>query len=385
MDTKFLKTDRSWIEIDLSALQHNIKELSQLLKTPNQIMAVIKADAYGHGAVRIGKELEKLGVSSFAVATLDEAIELRQHHIQGNILILGFTPVHHAHLLQKYHLTQTVIDYDYALLLNRMDCHINIHIKIDSGMHRLGEDYHDVECIQKLFHLSHLHVTGIFSHLCVADSSQNQDILFTQQQFKNFNNVINKLKDAGYDVGKVHIQSSYGLLNYPEFQYDLIRLGIAIYGVQSSQDTYMKSEINLSPVLSLQTRIVSIHQFTKGTSIGYGRTYTLSRNSLIAVVPLGYADGLPRQLSSHQKVLIHGQRVPIIGQICMDQLMIDVTTLPLVKINDMVTVIGSNENQLIRVEEIAQNAETISNEILSRIGQRLPKIYLKNGYIYEID
>lgn len=384
MDIIELKTDRSWVEIDLDALKHNVHEISSLLSEKSQIMAVIKADAYGHGAIIVAKELESLGITFFAVATIDEAITLRKNNIQSDILILGYTSYHLAHFLKEYRLTQTVIDYNYGRMLNDMHYDINIHIKIDSGMHRLGENYQDISHIKKIYQLSSLHVTGLFSHLCVADSQRKEDILFTKEQFSHFHKTINQLESAGLNVGKVHMQSSYGLLNYNEEQFDFARIGISLYGVQSSVDDYIKNRLELKPVLSIQSRVACIHQIKKGASIGYGRTYQLQHNSMIAVVPLGYADGLPRHLSSHQDVLIHGQRAPIIGRICMDQLMVDVTHIQNIHINDIVTIVGENGNQRIHIEELSKNAQTISNEILSRIGQRLPKIYIKKGkVIYE--
>lgn len=297
MDILKYQTNRSWVEINLDALEHNVKEITKLLDSTNQIMAVVKADAYGHGAIKIAQELEKLGIHYFAVATIDEAIILRVNHIHGQILILGFTAPHLAPLLQKYHLIQTVIDYDYGQQLNAMRLPLHIHIKIDSGMHRLGADYHDFTHIQQLFKFPYLHVDGVFSHLCVADSLKEEDIAFTNQQILHFNQTIQQLQNLGCDVGKVHIQSSYGLLNYPEYHYDYARIGIALYGVQSSQDDYVKHMLKLKPVLSIQSHIACIHHYPAGSSLGYGRSYTLERDSLIAVVPLGYADGLPRQLS----------------------------------------------------------------------------------------
>lgn len=384
MDIIELKTDRSWVEVDLDALCHNVYKISTLLSEKSQIMAVVKADAYGHGAIMIAKELENLGITFFAVATIDEAITLRKNNIQSDILILGYTSPHLAHFLKEYRLTQTVIDYNYGRMLNDMNYDIHIHIKIDSGMHRLGEDYQDISHIKKIYQLSYLHVTGVFSHLCVADSQSKKDILFTKKQFSHFHKTINQLQLAGLNVGKVHMQSSYGLLNYNEEQFDFARIGISLYGVQSSFDDYIKNHLALKPILSIQSRIVCIHQIKKGAFIGYGRSYQMQHNSMVAVVPIGYADGLPRHLSSHQDVLIHGQRAPIIGKICMDQLMIDVTHIHNIHVNDIVTIVGGNGNQIIHIEEISKNAQTISNEVLSRIGQRLPKIYIKKGkVIYE--
>lgn len=375
-----IKKQRSWIEIDLDALYYNLDQITQIV-SKETIMAVIKADAYGHGAIKIAQSLEAYGIDHFAVASLDEAIELRKNHIQGMILILGYTSPTSAKLLNQYQLTQTLIDFEYAKQLNQMGYPIQCHIKIDSGMHRLGEDCLDIDHIIAFYHLSNLQITGIFSHLCVADSSLKEDITFTKLQFQHFNHLIETLKKRHYPVDQVHMQSSYGLLNYPQYHYDYVRLGIAMYGVASSLNAPYQCQINLHPVLSLYSHIIHIHSYHKGDLIGYGRTYHFSRDSKIAVIPLGYADGYPRHLSNHQNVLIHGFFAHIVGRICMDQLMIDITDIPHVKIGDKVTIIGKDHNHMIRVEEISEHAQTISNEILSRMGKRLPKFYKQKGYL----
>ena len=372
-----IDTQRSWIEIDFNALHHNLDQICTLV-SKKTIMAVIKADAYGHGAIAIAKDLEAYGIESFAVASLDEAIVLRENNIKG-ILILGYTDPRLAYLLNKYQLTQTLIDLDYAKQLDQEGYFLQGHIKIDSGMHRLGEDYHDINRILAFYQFSHLKITGIFSHLCVADSSLQEDIAFTQQQFIHFQKLIESLKKRHCPIGKVHIQSSYGLLNYPKYHFDYVRLGIAMYGVASSLDAPYQNQIHLRPVLSLYSRIIHIQTYHQGDCLGYGRTYHFSRDSKIAVIPIGYADGYPRQLSNQQNVLIHGFFAPIVGRICMDQLMVDITDIPYVKIGDKVTLIGHDHNNSIRVEEISEHAQTISNEILSRMGKRLPKIYIEKG------
>lgn len=371
---------RSYLEIDLQALKHNVSQLMTLLPSLDHFMAVVKADAYGHGAVALCHELEYLGVSSFAVATLSEAIELREAHIQGDILILGYTDPKQVALLHHYQLIQTIVDTAYAKTLNEQGIDIQVHIAIDTGMHRLGDGYNDIDAIQDIYTLSHLHVKGIFSHLCVSDTQDSSSIDFTHQQIQSFFQIIDTLRQRHYDVGKVHIQSSYGLLHYPHIPCDLARIGISLYGVDSSLADKKNNPLSLKPLLSLKSKIILLRHVQKDETIGYGRTYQTTSSQKIAVIPIGYADGLPRTLSNCGHVLIRGQKAPIIGRICMDQMMVDVTNIEHVEVNDEVTIIGEDHDEKIMVEDIADNSETISNEILSRLGQRLPKVYKGGSY-----
>lgn len=375
MKEQMYDCQRSWLEIDLHALKHNVNELTSLLDGKHQFMAVMKADGYGHGAVRLSQELNKMGIDHFAVATLSEAIELRKNHVKGDILILGYTDPSCAFVLKKYHFIQTIIDYEYALALEKENIDIQAHIAIDSGMHRLGNTKDDFMKIKTIYSLSHLHIQGIFSHLCVSDEHSYSSQQFTQYQIDNFFQIIELLKQAGINVGKVHIQSSYGLLNYPYLHCDYARIGISMYGVYSSLNDYSETDMSLLPVLSLKSKIILIRDVESNETIGYGRTFQTHQKRKIAVVPIGYADGMPRSLSNQGQVILHGQLVPIVGRICMDQLMIDVTDIEHVQTGDIVTVIGKDGNIYQGVEKIAEQSDTISNEIFSQLGHRLPRVY----------
>lgn len=366
---------RSWIEIDLSSLRHNVHALLSLMPNKEQFMAVVKADAYGHGAVRIAEELNKMGIFCFAVATLGEAIELREGGIQGDILILGYTDPLQVSFIQHYHLLQTVTDYDYAVVLNQMRVDIDVHIAIDTGMHRLGNCYDEVSKVEAVFALNCLHVKGIFSHLCVSDSLKEEDIEFTKKQLYYYFQLIDTLQRKNYDIGKTHIQSSYGLLNYPYLCCDYVRIGILLYGVYSSQNDQIQSSISLQPVLSLKSQIILIRHIKTDETIGYGRTYKASKDKVIAVIPIGYADGLPRALSNRGHVLVRGKKVPIVGRICMDQTMIDVSNIENIQVGDIVTIIGKDGKHCQSCENISDELHTISNETLSRLGYRIPRLY----------
>lgn len=368
--------DRAYLEIDLKNLEHNVKVLKNAMPPHCELMAVAKAECYGHGMYGTTVYLNQIGVSAFAVATIDEGIRLRKYGISGEILILGYTSPMRAKELCKYKLTQTLIDYEYSLLLDEQGYKVTAHIKVDTGMHRLGFDADDTKEIVTAFSLKNIEITGIFTHLCSADSRAEEDVDFTRKQIGKFYNSLDNLRKSGIRIPKVHIQSSYGLLNYPEIKSDYVRAGIALYGVLSSPNDETKLKLDLRPVLSLKARVVLLRKIRKGETVGYSRAFTASRDSLIAILPIGYADGFPRNLSCGKSiVLICGQKAPIIGKICMDQLAVDVTDISNIKIGSIATLIGKDENDEIAAPTVAENSESITNELLSRMGRRLNIIY----------
>ncbi|QHQ62388.1 serine racemase VanT catalytic subunit [Anaerocolumna sedimenticola] len=366
---------RAWIEINLNHLRHNVKEFQSILPKNCTLMAVVKANAYGHGDIRISKELNKIGVTSFAVATLSEGVQLRKNGVKGEILIFGYTHPQDFKLLVKYRLIQTVVDLEYAQILNRYGSKIKVHIKIDTGMHRLGENYNNISNLEAIFNLKNLVILGAYTHLSVSDSLTKENTAFTKAQIEHFYKTIQNLNDFGYNPGRLHIQSSYGVLNYPELSCDYARIGIALYGVLSSAYDKTRVSIDLKPVLSVKARIVMTKTIEKGDAVSYGRTFTASEERKIATVTIGYADGIPRNLEDGY-ILVNGYPAPIIGRICMDQLMIDITDIPGVEPDEIVTVIGINETNQIKAEEIAMNSGTITNELLTRLGNRLKRIYI---------
>jgi serine/alanine racemase len=368
---------RSWLEINTKNLKYNALLLKRLMPPDCEMMAVVKADAYGHGAVKVSKCMNEIGVRAFAVATIDEGIELRKRGIQGDILILGFTDLSRAYDLRHYRLIQTVIDYQYAVLLSNSRYSIQVHIKVDTGMHRLGICVEEVYKITEVFQLDGLKVSGIFTHLCEADDLEEEAVKYTRGQIDRFYQMLKQLEDKGIAIPKVHIQSSYGLLNYPELQCDYARIGIALYGSLSSQGDNTRLPAQLHPVLALKARVIMIREVAAGESVSYGRDFMIRKDSRIAVLPIGYADGLPRNLSyGSGSVLLHGRRVPIIGRICMDQLLIDVTEIPGVKPGDVATLIGVDGQEEILATSVAKSAGSITNELFSRMGARLERIYI---------
>ena len=352
---------RAWIELNIDNLVHNISQFKNILSPQCAIMPAIKANAYGHGAVIIAEALQDLGIKDFCVATVNEAIELREAGISGQLLILGYTSPKQFSDLVHYNLTQTVIDYPYAKLLNDYGQAVFVHIGIDTGMHRLGERSENIKDIYKIWEFKNLKITGVYSHLCVSDGTGDAE--------RNLRKGIRHFK--------AHIQGSYGVLNYPSLKFDYVRLGIALYGVLSSPRDTIISDIKLKPVLSLKARIACVKQLHKGEAIGYGFTYKAAKEMQIATVTIGYGDGIPRELSNKGFVLINGKKAAIIGRICMDQLMIDVTGIQGVSCGEEVILIGKSGDSEILAADLADSIDTISNEILCQLGSRLGRVSIK--------
>ncbi len=367
-------TERAWIEINLEHLTHNAGILSDAMPECCELMAVVKAHAYGHGDFETAVCLERTGVRAFAVATIDEGIRLRKYGIRGEILVLGYTDVCRAGELKKYDLMQTVVDFSYAGALNEQGKAVKVHIKIDTGMHRLGISWKDSVDVKLVFAMKNITVLGMYTHLSCADSLEPEDVSFTEMQLKRFFGLADALgKDLLKNV-KLHVQSSYGLLNYPDIHCHYVRAGIALYGVSSSPDKRTKLSLDLRPVLSLKSRAVLVRDVKKGESVGYGRQFTAECDSRIAILPVGYADGVPQNLSGpNGSVLIRGKQVPIAGKICMDQLAVDITDTEAETGDEAVLVCAGNHDSL-SAASVAEISGSISNELLSRLGERLPVV-----------
>nr|WP_300789322.1 alanine racemase [uncultured Acetatifactor sp.] len=390
---------RAWIEVDTRALAHNVDTLRARLPQGCRLMPAVKAQGYGHGAVLISRELNALGVDAFCVAGIGEAIELREADIRGEILILGYTPPEDFPLLAQYQLIQTVIDYPYACLLSQAEADIHVHIGIDTGMHRLGIRCEEIDDIRAVYDLPHIVIDGLFTHLCASDSPLPEHRAFTEAQVRAFYQVVDYLKDAGCPCPSLHLLASYGLLTLlqgrsglreePSRRFaerriasaelklaaDYVRPGIALYGVMSTEADTGPWKGILKPVLSLKAKVVSVRPLYAGEGAGYGIAFTAEEDMRIAAVSIGYADGLPRELS-HGKgsVLIGGHRAPIIGRICMDQTIVDVSGIPRIQPGDTAVIIGTDRGEEITAGQIAEQCGTITNEILSRLGARLDRV-----------
>ncbi|MEA4932326.1 MAG: serine racemase VanT catalytic subunit [Lawsonibacter sp.] len=365
---------RAWIELSRDALRHNVEALRALLPDGCELMPAVKTNAYGHGAVLISRELNRLGVSAFCVATVQEGIELRRNGVTGTILVLGYTHPSDFSLLYRYHLTQTVLDGSYAKVLDRYGKRIPVHVKIDTGMRRLGERSEKIEEISSIFECRNLKVEGIYTHLCVADETAHESVGFTHTQAKAFYDVIDKLRQRGCICPQKHIVSSDGLLYYPELAENYARVGIALYGMLSTRADTERCGVSLEPVLSIKARVALVKDLFQGEAAGYGLQFVAPQDTRIAVVAIGYGDGIPRSLSCGiGSILIHGCKVPIVGRICMDQMLVDVSDIPNVKAGDVTVIIGRSGDERITACDLAAQDGTISNEILSRLGERLQR------------
>lgn len=361
---------RAWVEINLDNLEHNVNTIKKQLHNNTKIIAVVKTNAYGCGDLLISKKLMEIGIEDFAVATIAEGIKLRENGIKGNILILGYTSPEELQCVIDYDMIQTIVDFDYAEIVKslKLTKKLKCHIKVNTGMNRIGESYKNIDKLSKIYENKALDVLGIFSHLCASDSNHLNDIIYTETQIDNFDYCINKLKNKGYNIGKTHIQASYGIVNYPGLKYDYARPGIILYGLNSFIE---EDKLGLKPVLSLKARVTSVKEVGSRERIGYGDT-TVYQKKKIAVLSIGYADGIPRALFEKDMVVkVNDAFVKVIGKICMDQMMIDVTDKN-VKVGDIATLIG--EEYPISAEVVAKEAGTITNELLSRLGERLPRI-----------
>jgi len=357
---------RAWIEVDLSALEHNVQELRKMLPASCELMPAVKANAYGHGAILVSQACNQLGITSFCVATVEEGVELRQHNIKGEILVLGYTHPEQFHLLHQYKLMQTVVDYEYAQALNAYGKTLQVHIAVDTGMKRLGEHSHLTERFVAISACENLVIGGIFSHF----SGQSEQ--FSNIQMQRFDDLVARLRKTGVTLPKVHMQSSYGVFHCPDSPYDYARVGIVFYGAMEGQNDDGRQ---FKPLMTLNTRVSMVKEVKVGEAIGYGNAYFAGKDMNIAVLTIGYADGIKRGLSCGVgSVLLHGQRASIVGLICMDQMMVDITHIPNVKQGDTATLIGASGEEQITAVDVADLVGTISNDILSSLSTRIERV-----------
>lgn len=377
---------RAWLEVDLSKIEHNVKEIQKLIPSSTKIMAIVKANAYGMGDVACSKELQKCGIDFFGVSSVDEAIRLRENGITERILILGYTPPMHFHYLKEYDIIQTLVSKEYGDKLNayakEQNVMIRAHVKVDTGMSRLGvqckEECYDIEDVKQMYHYDHIRTEGIFSHFSVSDSFDEEDLDFTSKQIAYFERVLHDLKDAGIDVGIRHLQNSYGILNYPDLEYDYVRPGLLYLGVTSDDEIPIHTNPDFKPIMELKANVSLVKTLKKGCSVSYGRNYRCKEDRVIATVSIGYADGYPRIISNKgMKALLHGQWISNVGNVCMDQIMFDVTGIDNVKEGDVVTLFGTDGDAFLSIDTLTRTAQTINNDMLCKFSARVPRIYKK--------
>jgi len=377
-----------WVEINLDNLGHNIREVKKNIKPGTQVMAVIKADAYGHGALGIIDTLKKENINKFAVAVLSEAIEIRNRFKDIQIVLLGYTPDANLDEMIRWKITPTIYSLRQAKVLDKLarkqGKKIAIHIDVDTGMHRVGlpAKYRSVEVIKEISEMDNLYLEGIYTHFAAADEV---DKWYTIKQIEKFKYIIEELKKLGVEVPIKHVSNSAAILDLPEFNYDMVRVGLLMYGHYPSEIQEKDKVIDLKQVMSLHSKIYHIRTLEKGESVSYGLTYTVNRESRTGLIPIGYADGYSRGLSNKGRVIIKGKNMVarVAGTICMDKFVVDITGLD-VDGEDEVILFGEDEYNKVTPEEIANILGTISYEILCSVSKRVPRVYKRNNKIVEI-
>lgn len=368
-----MRSENTVVEIQLDALTHNLNVVKSKIKGKANCIAVVKANAYGHGAVEVARHLESEGVSWFGVAFVNEAVELRNNRIKGSILVF-FEPEPTIDIFFKHNLIPVIHDWKTALAFSEAACKYNryfpVHLNIDTGMGRLGFQLNTaVAHILKIGNLKNLPLHGIMTHLANADLADKN---FSHQQLQYFSNTVNVLSQNGINFKHIHMANSAAVLDFPDAHFNMVRPGIMLYGYGPSDD-----RVELKPVMTLKSQIIFLKKVPPQTPISYGSTFKTTRESLIATVALGYADGYNRLLSNRGEVIVRCKRVPIAGRVCMDLFMIDVTEIDGVALDDEVILIGSQGNEKITATEIAAQIGTISYDVLTSISPFLKRVYIK--------
>ncbi|MCH5184864.1 MAG: alanine racemase [Oscillospiraceae bacterium] len=371
---------RAWAEIDLDAVAYNIREIRKITSPSAKIMGVVKADGYGHGFMEVTKTILNNGADYLAVATLEEAVQLRKRKFDVPILILGATEDASADDIVEFDVMPTVFTYSFAKALSesavKKGKKAKIHIKIDTGMSRIGYLCREesIDEIIKISMLDNLEIEGIFSHLACSDEIDRE---YTERQFERFTGICERLEKRGLKIPVKHICNSAGVMMYPQMHMDMVRPGVIIYGLYPSDDVD-KTKLALKPAMTLKAKVTMVKEVESGVGVSYGKTYITDKKTKIATVPIGYADGYMRLLSGKAQMLCGGERVNVIGRICMDQCMIDVTNVNNINIGDEVTVFGADT---ITADTVAGWLGAINYEIVCMIGRRIPRIYIRNGEV----
>ena len=368
---------RCYAEISLEAIGHNIREVKKRLPEGVKLLGVVKANAYGHGAVPVASYLENQ-VDYFATATIEEAIELRENGISAPILILGYVSPSQYSDLVEYDITQTIDSYAQALALEKEAARQNrkakAHLAVDTGMTRIGFQVteHDADEAAKIADLPHIELEGMFTHFSCADQ---EDKTYCSVQMEKYDKMTALLAERGVTIPLRHICNSAGIMEFDDHRFEMVRSGIITYGIYPSEEV-KKERLDLIPALSWKSHVIHVKEVGPGIGVSYGATYVTEKPmTRIATVSAGYADGYPRALSNQGYVLIHGKKAPIIGRICMDQMMVDVTDIPDVQVEDIVTLVGTDGDETITIEEIANPAARFDYEMLCDISSRVTRVY----------
>ena len=378
---------RTWAEVNIDALKHNFDAIRAAADRKARLICVIKADAYGHGAVFLGKLYEKMGADGFAVSNIEEAMQLRENGIRLPVLILGFTPATLAKELAVHHISQAVFSEEYARELSaeavRQDVKVGIHIKVDTGMSRIGflyqspeRDEPSLQQMERACQQPNLIREGIFTHFALADEAEEGKPA-TEHQLRCFNQAVERLQADGYTFPLIHCSNSGAIIDYPQAHHNAVRAGIILYGLSPSGK--LKDRLDLQPVMTIKSVIAQVKTIEAGTPVSYGGTFVADRPMKIATVPIGYADGYTRSLSNRAYMTVKGRKAPVIGRVCMDQLMLDVSNIDKVTSGDEVTVIGDGTDGSMTFDDIAAMTGTINYEVVCLVGKRVPRVYIHHG------
>lgn len=374
-----------WAEINLDAIAYNMRNIKKIAND-KEVIAIVKADCYGHGAASVVPTLIENGASRLAVAVLTEGMELRNIGITVPIMILGYTPIYLAEELLEYDIEQTIYDLEYAKELSEIAIKLNkkakIHIALDTGMGRIGfiPNEKSLNEVIEISKLKGLDIIGMFSHFSTSDE---KDKTYTDEQFDKFTTFVEKLHTAGIDIPLKHVSNSGAIIDMPETYLDAVRAGIILYGYYPSNDVN-KNNLSLKPALTIKAKIAHVKEVDKDMYISYGKTFKTERKSIIATIPIGYADGYSRMLMPNAKIIVNGKFAPIVGRICMDQCMVDVTDIGEVKSGDEVIILGEHENLRLNADDLAENLGSINYEVLCMFKRRITKLYIKNGEVVSI-
>lgn len=376
-----------WVEVNLDNLVHNISEVRRVTRDDAKVTAVIKADGYGHGAVVIAQTLLENGADRLAVATLTEALQLRKTYPETEILVLGYTEESSIHLAIENRLIQTIYSYQQAVKFNeiakKMNQTLKVHIKLDTGMTRLGmmPEVETIEVIKNIMSLENMYVEGMYTHFARADEYNKEA---TQKQVSNFEFIRKGLESEGITLDIYHVSNSASIIDLPEYNYDMVRAGIMLYGLYPSDEVNM-DDVKLKEVMSLHTKISRVQEVSESVGISYGHKYVTEEAKTIGTLPIGYADGYSRSLTFKAEAIIKGKnkKVPVIGRICMDQCMIDVSDVE-VEIGDEIILFGEDMDQRISIDDIASHLNTINYEVVCMINKRVPRVYTKSGEVVKI-
>ena len=373
--------NRVYLKIDLDKICKNINEVIKKVGKDTKVLAIVKGDAYGHGAIEVTKALSEIGTYGFAVATVGEALALRRAGITKPILILDFVFPNQFETIIRNDIMLTVFQYGIAKELNeaagQMGTTVHIHIKVDTGMGRIGfiPDEDSIDEICRIAQLPNIEIDGIFTHFACADMTDKTSM---NKQYELFKSFVRKLEERGINIPIKHVCNSAAIIDMDDGFLNLVRSGIVTYGLYPSEEVH-KENLKIEPAMELHSVVINIKTIHKGDTVSYGSTYVAEKPTVIATIPVGYADGYPRLLSNKGSVLIHGKRAKIVGKICMDQFMVDVTDIPDVSIGDNVTLIGRDGSECITCEEIGDISGRFNYEFLCCITRRVPRVYIRNG------